>query len=123
MQADRPRVLVIHDDHDRLKSLHTLLAEPGEFEVESKQRLPEEVDDLDSYSLVLANLRPALNALPQLLEKERVNLIVTIPLEGFSSSLEWKIFKLERVKAKVIETPGTDEALLELMRVKVKDAS
>ncbi len=68
------------------------------------------------HDLVIMSLPIALAGLEQLLERPRHNLVVTIPLEGFASSREWRVYKLERVGAAVVDTPASEGALNEFIQ-------
>ena len=115
----KSKVLVVHDNPTMRTLISRLLMEHQCF-VEIDEDLSQKIDDLDFYTLVIIGLQPALESLDQLLKKERSNLIVFLPFESLTLR-DAKIYKIERVKGKIMEMPATQEALLSILRIAIKD--
>ena len=103
----------MHDDPEWRAFWQSALEDAG-YHLAVSDHLPDE-QDLARHDLVVMSLPIALARLPQLLQRSQHNLVITMPLEGFGSSREWQVYKLERVGATVVDTPASASALTEFI--------
>ncbi len=117
MKSEARQVLILHNDPE-WRTFWQYALEDVDHHPTLSDHLPDKQDlrELGCYDLVIMSLPIALAGLEQLLERPRHNLVIIIPLEGFASSREWRVYKLERVGAAVVDMPASESALTEFVQ-------